>query len=153
MKIFIVACGKIENSAYENLWQEYKKRLKWQVKLIEINLKNSSSLSVEEYRNQEKKLILQYLPKDATIIVLDINGKDWSSDYFASKIEYFQQSSIGEVVFLIGGAFGLDKDLCERANYRFSFGRITLPHLMARIVLIEQIYRAQTIIEKHPYHK
>lgn len=153
MKISIVACGKIENSAYENLWQEYKKRLKWQVKLIEINLKNSSSLSVEEYRNQEKKLILQYLPKDATIIVLDINGKDWSSEYFASKIEDFQQSSIGEVVFLIGGAFGLDKDLCDRASYRFSFGRITLPHLMARIVLIEQIYRAQTIIEKHPYHK
>jgi len=74
MKISIIACGKIENSAFEKLWQEYKKRLKWQVKLIEINLKNRGSLSVSEYQNQEQKIIDQYIDKNSVLIILDSRG-------------------------------------------------------------------------------
>ena len=96
---------------------------------------------------------MEALPENATIIVLDIQGKETSSEALANQIERYTVEGVSHLVFVIGGSDGLTNAVKERASLRMSFGPITLPHNLARVVLLEQVYRAFKIIKREPYHK
>jgi 23S rRNA (pseudouridine1915-N3)-methyltransferase len=153
MKISVVSIGKFENSAYQNIFQNYVKRIKWKVDLKELDIKNSKNLTIEQIKSREATLILQHIKPSSHLIALDEKGQQFSSREFANLISNANLQAISDFTFVIGGSEGLSKEILSQAKIIISFGRITLPHLMARIVLAEQIYRIYTIINKHPYHR
>jgi 23S rRNA (pseudouridine1915-N3)-methyltransferase len=153
MKITIISLGKFNKPFYNQYFENYKKRLKWQVDLIELDLKTSNNLEPEKIKDQEGKLIEKHLKNFSKIIALDENGKQFSSIELAKNLENIGLEGNSNIAFIIGGAFGLSQDIKKRANILMSLSKLTFPHLMVRIILIEQIYRASTIIFNHPYHK
>ena len=153
MNINIIAIGKFNNSPEKEIYLEYVKRLKWKIELRELELKNSASLSVAEVKAGEGDLLLKALKPSSKLIALDENGRQFSSREFADKIKDFGNSGQSDLTFVIGGANGLSPEVLQRAELKISLGKMTLPHLLVRAVLAEQIYRAQTIIAGHPYHK
>jgi len=152
MKINLIACGKINNSPLKLIFSQYCKRIDWKINITEICLKDSSNINANQHKKMESQLILKNINQEAKIIALDEKGKQFSSQDFAKIIDNYRQTE-KEICFIIGGAFGLDEEIIKLSHLKLSLGLITLPHLLARIILIEQIYRAKTIIEKHPYHK
>ncbi len=153
MKINILSIGKFENSVHKAVFEHYAKRLKWKVELKEIELKNSDKLSLLERKKGEGELLLKNLKLPSKIIVCDENGEQISSKDFAKIISNFALHGNSNISFIIGGSDGLSDEILQSANSKIAFGKITLPHLMVRSILIEQLYRAQTIIEGHPYHR
>ncbi len=153
MKITIISVGKFDSSPNEELFSDYTKRLKWQINLREINYKNSKNLSSNEIKNGEAKLIIENLKPNSYIIALDEHGKQFSSKEFSLILSDLMNNSISDLTFIIGGASGLALEVLQKAKLTMSFGKITLPHLMVRSILAEQLYRAYSIINNHPYHK
>jgi 23S rRNA (pseudouridine1915-N3)-methyltransferase len=153
MKINILSIGKFENSAHKLVFENYLKRLKWKVELREIDLKNSDKLSILERKKGEGELILKNYKPDSQMIICDENGLQPTSQEFAKMLADFGLQGKSNITFVIGGSDGLSAEILQKAKYKIAFGKITLPHLMVRCVLIEQLYRAQTIIEGHPYHR
>jgi 23S rRNA (pseudouridine1915-N3)-methyltransferase len=148
MKIRIIVVGKQKQSPTLDLCDEYLKRLKWNVTVKEIdNPKGSTSA-------QEAPLIAKHISDGAFVIALDERGQSYTSPEFAQKLEKWnQQISGNEIVFLIGGADGFDETIRKKANTLMSFGKQTWPHMLVRVMLLEQIYRAQQILSGHPYHR
>jgi 23S rRNA (pseudouridine1915-N3)-methyltransferase len=153
MKITIISLGKFDKPFYIQYFENYKKRLKWQVDLIELDLKNSNNLEPQKIKDQEAKLIEKHIKNFSKIIALDENGKQFSSIELAKNLENIGLEGSSNIAFIIGGAFGLSQDIKKKADILMSLSKLTFPHLMVRIILIEQIYRASTIIYNHPYHK
>ena len=153
MKISIISIGKFENSPQKAVFENYAKRLKWKIELKEYDLKNSKSLSIDKVKEEEGKIILKSLKPSSKIIALDERGKQFSSISFANIISDFALKGESDITFIIGGANGLSKEVLEKSHLKISFGLMTFPHLMVRSILIEQLYRAQTIISGHPYHR
>lgn len=152
MKIIIGAVGKMKKkSPEEALINEYVSKTRWPVEIKEVEEKRA--LPVDELKSAESELLLKALPNDAKIVVLDERGETLSSRELASRLCVWQDSGVGTVAFLIGGANGHSETLRQRADLKLSFGRMTLPHMLMRVVLAEQIYRAKTILDGHPYHK
>ncbi len=148
MKIKIIAVGKQKASPTLELCQEYLKRLKWPVSLIEVDAPKGSTSA------QEAPLILKHLGKAGLVVALDERGETYTSPDFAKKLQNWQNMATGnEVVFLIGGADGFAPEIRKSAQFLMSFGKQTWPHMMVRAMLLEQIYRAQQIIAGHPYHR
>jgi len=143
MKLTLVAVGKVRG-AYGEMAAEYAKRL-------------SGSLAVRELsaptQKAEGAAILASLPVKATVVLLDERGKDLTSRELADKIASWQDGGAGEVVFVIGGADGVTDEVRARADFTLGLGRKTWPHKMVRVMLIEQLYRAQQINSGHPYHR
>ena len=133
------------------MFDEYVERLAWPVTVREIELKRA--LPPEEAKAEEARLLLDTVGRDAILIALDERGTEWSSTEFARRIGAWRDEGIGELVFAIGGADGHGKDVIERASATIAFGRMTWPHRLARVMLIEQLYRAQQILAGHPYHR
>lgn len=145
MKITIIAIGKLKNKSPESeIIKEYAKRLSWNIDFKEM-----------DNATQEKEAIFLQngIPANSKVIVLDERGENLSSLDFAKKIEKWQVSGTSEICFLIGGADGHLSETRQKADLIMSFGKQTLPHMLMRAVLIEQIYRAETIIKGHPYHR
>lgn len=143
--IDIIAAGRMKNSSFAELWQDYHKRMTtWPVTLIEIEGKNQSD---------EIKKIQEKIRPDAFVICLDERGKSLSSPDFADKIQSLMDQGRPCIQFVIGGADGLGDEIRKNADYLLSFGVQTWPHMMVRAMLIEQIYRARQIIAGHPYHR
>ena len=153
MRITILSIGKFENSPHKSVYQHYLKRLKWKIDLRELELKNSDKLSTPERKKGEGELILKNVKAGTKIIVCDERGKEFTSKNFSKLISDFAVSGDSDLTFIIGGSDGLSEEILQKAQKKISFGLMTLPHLMVRSVLIEQLYRAQTIIEGHPYHR
>jgi 23S rRNA (pseudouridine1915-N3)-methyltransferase len=153
MKINIIAGGKIDNSQYQAIFLEYQKRLKWKVNIYEINPRNTSNLNAFEYKKIEAELIFKSCKNNCKLIALDEKGKQLSSPDFAKLLADYKNNGDSEINFVIGGAYGLADEIIKKADLVLSFGKMTLPHLMARVILLEQIYRGWSIIENHPYHK
>ncbi len=153
MKITILSIGKFDKSPYRELFEFYLKRLKWKIDLKEIEFKNTKSFEESKIKHEEGVLLLKNLHNFSKIIVLDENGKQFSSQEFANILENFNVAGNSNIAFLIGGAFGLSEEVKNKADILLSVSKMTLPHLMVRGFLIEQIYRASTIIANHPYHK
>jgi 23S rRNA (pseudouridine1915-N3)-methyltransferase len=153
MKITIISIGKFENSPHRAVFETYLKRLKWKVELKELELKNSKNLSVEENKKGEGDLILKALKPSSKLIALDENGKQFKSRNLAKLISDFAVFGDSDLTFVIGGSDGLASEILQKAALKISFGLATFPHLMVRSILIEQLYRASTIIDGHPYHR
>lgn len=145
MKIIIIAIGKCKkNSPEAALIAEYVKRSSWN-----IAIKEKDNASPEE----EAKFLQESIPQGAKVIVLDERGENLKSVELARKIENWMIDGTSEICFLIGGADGHLQSTRNRADLLLSFGKLTLPHMLMRAVLCEQIYRIQTIIDGHPYHR
>jgi 23S rRNA (pseudouridine1915-N3)-methyltransferase len=140
----IIAVGRMRQKSQKLMWDEYYKRLKWPIKLIEIEGKSP--------KEEEDKLLKKINPR-AYKIFLDEKGTTLSSPEFCKKIENETINGNTDFQFFLGGADGHTSNLISHANFILSFGKQTWPHMLARIMLLEQIYRAQQIIEGHPYHR
>ena len=153
MRITILSIGKFENSPHKAVFENYLKRSKWKIELREMELKNAQNMSVDKIKEGEGELILKALRPSSKLILLDERGKQFGSRDFAKLISEFGVNGDSDLTFVIGGADGLAPELLKKNHLKISFGLMTLPHLMVRSVLIEQLYRAQTIICGHPYHR
>lgn len=152
MNILISAIGKMKKkSPEEALMNEYIQKTRWPVVVKEQEEKRA--LEGEHLKAAESELLLASVPAGAKIVALDESGKLLSSRELAMQLCEWQDQGAGTVVFLIGGANGHAEALKQRADLKLSFGRMTLPHMLARVVLAEQIYRAKSILDGHPYHR
>ncbi|MCC8417602.1 MAG: 23S rRNA (pseudouridine(1915)-N(3))-methyltransferase RlmH [Rickettsia endosymbiont of Bryobia graminum] len=148
-QIHIISIGKLNNN-YKGLENHYQKLIKHNLKSTEISY--AKKLPPEQIKQFEAKLIDQYLDKKSYKIVLNVLGKDYTSQEFTKLIDFRLQLN-QNIQFIIGGAFGLDKAIIDKANIQISLSKMTMTHQMTKILLLEQIYCAQTILENHPYHK
>lgn len=114
--------------------------------------KNAASLSEPTLKKAEAELILQALQKDDYLVLLDERGKQLSSPELATFLQQRANESTRQLVFLIGGAFGVDESIRQRANFCWSFSKLVFPHMLVRLVLAEQLYRACTILRNEKYH-
>lgn len=135
---------------YRPLFDHWVKMIKYDVTEKELVCKKN--LSPENLKIEESKIIRQNILKNSILIVLDPLGKQITSEHFAKIINNNFDSS-KDITFIIGGAYGLDNTLKLDADVMMSLSAMTMPHLLAKLLLIEQIYRAQTILTGHPYHK
>lgn len=145
MKITLGVIGKCKPSSPEaEIIKRYQERLKWELKIKE---KDNSS------QQEEAKFLASAIPTGSKVIVLDERGKNMTSPELAKIVENWMQQGCSELCFLIGGAEGHLEETRQKADLVLSFGKLTLPHILMRAVLAEQIYRLETIINHHPYHK
>lgn len=155
MKITILAVGKRMPEWVEMAYGEYAKRLPRELSptLIELPLAlRTKNAAVEKLKQEEGEQMLAALPQHNRVIVLDVPGKNISTEGLAKKIENWQMNG-QDISILIGGPDGLSSACLSRADESWSLSAMTLPHPLVRIVLIEQLYRAWTILTNHPYHK
>lgn len=146
MKITLVTIGKLKERFLIDGVAEYLKRIKIFAK-IEIR-EIAECRTVEE----EGEKLLAHVPKDSFLIVLDVAGSELTSEGLAEKISALNLRGISDITFLIGGAFGLSDTVRQAANFRLSLSQMTFTHQMARLIIVEQIYRAFKIIRGEPYH-
>lgn len=151
MKINIVSINNKLNSSLKPALDAYLKQLKWSCKFTDIKVdKNFNSITAQ--KNFEADLILNKLPENNYIICLDENGSQYSSKEFTAKLLYLSDEG-NNISFVIGGAYGLAESIKQKAKFCLSLSKMTLPHKLAKLFLVEQLYRAQQIINNHPYHK
>ena len=156
MKIKIIALGKIKETFLKDGLEEFLKRLRpytpvelVELQPIEIKDENLTSKVLEEEANK----ILANIKQDSYVITLEILGKQLSSEEFASKISEVKNSCISELVFVIGSSCGLSPKVSQRADFKLSISKMTFLHQFARLLLVEQIYRAFKILNHETYHK
>ncbi len=152
LHLTIIAVGKKGAGPLADLQHLYSERITWPLTIREVEEKRPSPTAVERVQ-REGNLLLQAIPKGAIVVAVDGRGTEISSEEFAQRLGKWRDSSVAEVIFLIGGADGLADNVRAKANYVMSLGAMTWPHLLARGMLLEQIYRAQTILAGHPYHR
>jgi 23S rRNA (pseudouridine1915-N3)-methyltransferase len=145
MNILIAAIGKLKESPEKTLFEQYRKRLRFPIKVIEF----ANQLT----KGQEGEMLLSAIPGGSFVVALDEKGKQLSSVELAQEWDKWQFAAPSTLAFLIGGADGLSVDVKERANFLWSLGKLTWPHFLVRGLLLEQIYRAQQILTGHPYHR
>lgn len=149
MKIHIIAIGKLRGPEAE--WcAEYLKRMKGDVSVREMAA--PKNLPPAETQRAEAKLLIDALPPKAVVVLLDERGKDMTSRDLAAKMQGWENDGL-PIAFIIGGADGVLEDVRARAQFTLGFGRLTWPHRLVRVMLLEQIYRAQQINAGHPYHR
>lgn len=159
MKLKLVVVGKLKEKYLKQGIDEYKKRMTTMLPLEIIELSDekipdkASDKEKELVKNKEGQKILEKISPQDKLIVLAIKGKLMTSEELAEKMKDFEIYGAQNVVFVIGGSLGLSDDVYKRADLQISFGRFTLPHQLMRLVLVEQIYRAQMINRGSEYHK
>ena len=156
MKIKIVALGKIKEKFLKDGIDEFMKRLRpyIPVEIIElqpVEIKDGNMVS--KALDEEAEKILAQVKKESYIITLEINGKQLSSEDFAEKIDEISKSGVSELIFIIGSSCGLSQEVSKRADYKLSISKMTFLHQFARLLLVEQIYRAFKILKNETYHK
>ncbi|MDD6449159.1 MAG: 23S rRNA (pseudouridine(1915)-N(3))-methyltransferase RlmH [Lachnospiraceae bacterium] len=159
MRITIACVGKVKEKFYRDAIQEYAKRLSRYVKLdiqevADEKTPENASLALEkEIKEKEGNRLLKKIPDNAYVIALAIEGQALSSTDLAGKIEKLGLSGNSHIVFVIGGSLGLSPQVLGRADDKLSFSKMTFPHQLMRVILLEQIYRSYRIINGEPYHK
>lgn len=159
MKITVITVGKIKEKFYRDAIAEYEKRLSRYCKLEIIQVEDEKTpdgagTALEEaVKHKEAARILRYIREDAYVVTLEIQGKMYDSVGFADEIEKLATRGISHIQFVIGGSLGLHEEVCKRADLAVSFSKMTFPHQLMRVILLEQIYRAYRIINGEPYHK
>ena len=152
MRILISAIGRLNKKTPEQaLIDDYIKKTRWAVTIREHEEKKA--LSGEALKEAEARLLWSCVPAGSKVIALDERGEEPSSRELAKKIAHWRDTGVQDISFLIGGADGHTADTRNRADYMLSFGRMTMPHMLMRVVLAEQIYRIKTILDGHPYHR
>jgi 23S rRNA (pseudouridine1915-N3)-methyltransferase len=155
VKITIVVIGKTVNGFVSQGVDEYLKRLKHYIKtevIVLADIKNSKSLSVEQLMQKEEELLLNFLGNQPEVFLLDEQGVEYTSVELSAVLQSKMISGAKELIFVIGGAYGVTAKVKQRANGMVALSRLTFSHQMVRLVLVEQVYRAMTIIRGEPYH-
>lgn len=150
--IKIICVGKIKEKFYRDAIEEYLKRLSKYEKVEIIECKDYADLSINEILTKEKNEIEKNINIKDYIITMEIEGKNISSTEFAEKLDniYLTNSNI---TFIIGGSYGIHEDIKNKSNYKLSFSKMTFPHQLFRVILLEQIYRCFKINNNESYHK
>lgn len=138
MKFIVLCSGKLKQRPLRELADEYERRIRRVAR-------------IEEREVQTDDALAKNVPEGAHLVALEVDGRELSSEALARQIEAWASTGKGDICFLIGGAEGLPKELSERAAFRLSLSRLTLPHRLARVLLLEQIYRSLTILRGEPY--
>lgn len=146
--IKIITVGKVRSQELNKLINNYIKMIPRKIKLVEIK-----DEPTKDKINIEGSKILKQIKDDEYVITLEILGNLLSSEEFSSLIERVETNQTNKITFVIGGSFGLDKSVSLRSNYKLSFSKMTYPHQLMKLILSEQIYRAYSIMQNHPYHK
>lgn len=150
MKIELIVVGRLKSGPYHELIQEYTKRISWPLKIREVESKLKDEFQAQA---DEIKQILNMLDAKAFVLACDERGKTVSSRQLSQKFETLMHEDGKLLQIIIGGANGIGETLRTRANFLLSFGQQTWPHMLVRVMLLEQIYRCQQIQKGHPYHK
>ena len=159
MKISVIKVGKIKEKYLRAAIAEYSNRLSryCRLEIIEVadeRTPDQASEAVEEnIRTKEGERLLKYVRDDMYVITLEIGGKMLTSEQFAEKIETLGIQGKSSIAFVIGGSIGLGREVLKRSDYALSFSKMTFPHQLMRVVLLEQVYRGYRIINGEPYHK
>ena len=159
MKITIISVGKIKEKYYRDAIKEYEKRLSRYCKLEIIEVEDektpdkASDALEDQIKSKEAERILKHIKDDAYLITLEIAGEMHNSEELAQKIEKLGTQGVSHIQFVIGGSLGLHNNVCARADFHLSFSKMTFPHQLMRVILLEQIYRSYRIINREPYHK
>jgi len=151
MKITIACIGYLKRSPELELIETYKRRFDWEISIKEFEIKKP--LGRDKLKEEEAKLLLSAVPKGAYLVALDERGKQFSSLKFADFLKNIQVQGVSSIVFLLGGADGHCDKVLTKADFLLSMGEFTWPHMLARVMLVEQLYRVQQIIKGHPYHR
>ena len=155
MQIKLLAIGKTDNKAIQTLIDDYSSRLGHYIRFeLEVipDLKQSKSLSESLQKEKEGELILKKLSSSDELILLDERGKTYSSLEFSDYLQKKMNSGLKQLVFVIGGPYGFSEAVYERAHGKISLSKMTLSHQMIRPFVVEQLYRAMTILRNEPYH-
>lgn len=159
MQIKVISVGKLKEKYLKQGIDEYKKRLGayCQLELIEVPDEKApehlSEKDMDGIKNKEGERILQKITDDTHVITLEIKGKQLTSEQLAKEIDYLALHGKSKLAFIIGGSLGLSEAVMKRSNFALSFSKMTLPHQLMRLVLLEQIYRSFRINRNEPYHK
>lgn len=159
MKITLITVGKIKEKYLKDAIAEYSKRLSKYCKLEIIEVAdektpdNASGTVENTIRSKEAERILKYVKEDAYVITLEIQGKQLTSEELADKIDKLGVQGTSHIIFIIGGSIGLGEEVLKKSNYALSFSKMTFPHQLMRVILLEQVYRSYRIINGEPYHK
>jgi 23S rRNA (pseudouridine1915-N3)-methyltransferase len=151
MQINIIAIGKLKDKAIKELMDEYIKRTKWKISITELEVKKN--FPEEQMKIEEGKLLLAKVPAGSYKIVMDEKGEQFTSTKFANKISDLSNKGISSISFLIGGASGHSEEVRKAAGMVLSLSQMTFPHMLARLFLVEQVYRAYTIKVGIGYNK
>ncbi|MFC4739583.1 23S rRNA (pseudouridine(1915)-N(3))-methyltransferase RlmH [Flavobacterium ponti] len=155
MNIKLIAIGKTDNKNLQTLIEEYTKRLSFYIKFdLEIipDIKNVKNLSEAQQKEKEGELILSKISATDNLILLDENGKTFSSIGFSEFLQKKMNAGIKTLVFVIGGPYGFSETVYQKANGKVSLSEMTFSHQMVRLFVIEQLYRGFTILKNEPYH-
>lgn len=159
ISITVIAVGKIKEKFYTDAIFEYAKRLSSYCKLEVLEVKDEktpdalSSVEKQAILDREGSRIIEKIPKGSKVIALCVEGKEKSSEELSELIGKTALSGTSKLVFVIGGSLGLSDKVKNMADLRLSFSKLTFPHMLMRVILLEQIYRAFTILEGKTYHK
>lgn len=159
MKVTILCVGKIKEKFYRDAIAEYEKRLSRYCKLEIVEVAdektpdNASELMELQIKEKEAERMEKYIKDGAYVIALAIEGKQLDSVELSEKIEQLGTGGTSHIIFIIGGSLGLADRILKRADYKLSFSKMTFPHQLMRVILLEQIYRSYRIMNREPYHK
>ena len=155
MRLLLISVGKVRANEMAALVQEYEKRAGryWPLQVVEVKEESARSRPEAEVRRREGERLLEAAGAGAFVVACDEQGTMLRSEEFADWLREERQRAARDVAFIIGGAYGLSDDVLARADMRMALARWTLPHDLARLVLVEQLYRAGTILRGEPYHK
>jgi ribosomal RNA large subunit methyltransferase H len=155
VNIKLIAVGKTDNPALQQLINTYEKRLSYYINFdlqLLPDIKNNKSLSEEQQKIKEGELILSYVEPSHHFILLDERGKEYTSIAFADELQKKMNTGIKQLTFVIGGPYGFSQAIYQRANSKLSLSKLTFSHQMIRLFFVEQLYRAFTILRNEPYH-
>ena len=148
----LICVGKIKEKYLNDAIDEYKKRLSKYTKLDIVELPDISYNEIDKVKKEEGKLILKHLKETDNVIILDIDGIELSSVELTNKLCRLESVN-SNITFIIGGSYGLSEEVKKRANFSLSFSKLTFPHQLFRVILLEQIYRTYKIRNNENYHK
>jgi 23S rRNA (pseudouridine1915-N3)-methyltransferase len=151
LKLLIAAIGRAGRGPERDLYEHYARRIRWPLALREVEEKRK--LPAPELVRREGELLLAAAPAKAVLVALDRRGKVLDSETFARRLERWRDHAVSDLAFLIGGADGHGEPVLKKSSLVLSLGAMTWPHLLARAMLAEQIYRAQQLLAGHPYHR
>jgi 23S rRNA (pseudouridine1915-N3)-methyltransferase len=151
LRLTLACIGRAGRGPERDLYDHYAGRIRWPLILRELEEKKK--LPPAEMTRREGELLLGAVPDKAVLVALDRRGKVLDSEAFAKRLERWRDDGVADLAFLIGGADGHGEALLQKASLVLSFGAMTWPHLLARALLAEQIYRAQQLLAGHPYHR
>ncbi|MTI80658.1 MAG: 23S rRNA (pseudouridine(1915)-N(3))-methyltransferase RlmH [Firmicutes bacterium] len=159
MRVTIIAVGKLKEKYLKQGIQEYLKRLQpfAKIEIIEVpdepHQEGLSENAAEQVKQKEAEQITRHIKTGTHLIAMDIAGKMYNSEEMAAYFDKLMVTGKSNITILIGGSLGLSKELLKRSHLRLSFSKLTFPHQLMRLILLEQIYRCYKIINNEPYHK